>query len=379
MIIGIDISSIPYGTGVSNYTLNLVRHLAKIDKVNTYKLLFYSLRQPLPGEIKILSRQNNIKIYHYRIPPSFFDIFWNRLHILPIEMFIGQCDIFHTWDWNQPPTLKAKAVTTVHDFVPMIFPETQHPRTIKNFRLKMNLAIKYCHRFICVSQNTQKDLHKLFPQIDHQKTVFIPEAASDKYEKFRKLSALQKANKIKYITKIYDLKKYFLVLGTREPRKNLPRIINAFNQFKKDHPTSKFELAITGKYGWGQDIKPTQNSSIKILGYVPEKDIVAIHAASVCLLYPSLYEGFGLPILQAFKVGIPVVTSKTSSIPEVAGSAAILVNPHSTEEIKNAISKIAFSSSLRQRLVAKGLIQSKNFSWDKTAKKTLECYQSLYD
>jgi glycosyltransferase involved in cell wall biosynthesis len=292
-------------------------------------------------------------------------------------MFIGRCDVFHTWDWNQPPTSQAKTVTTIHDFVPVLFPETQHPKTIKNFRLKMNLAVKYCHRFICVSQNTQKDLQKLFPQIDHQKVVVISEAASDKYEKFNKLSANQKATKTKYITKIYDLKKYFLVQGTREPRKNLPRIIDAFNQFKKENPQSKFELAITGKYGWGQDIKSTQNSFIKILGYIPEKDIVAIHAAAVCLLYPSLYEGFGLPILQAFKVGIPVITSRTSSIPEVAGLAAILVNPHSTEEIKNAITKIASSSSLRQRLIAKGLTQAKKFSWDKTARETLKVYTSL--
>ena len=377
MIIGIDISSIPYGTGVSIYTLNLVRHLAKLDKGNTYKLLFYSLRQPLPPEIKLLSNQKNIKIYHYRIPPSFFDIVWNQLHIFPIELFIGKCDVFHTWDWNQPPTVKAKAITTVHDFVPILFPQTQHPRTIKNFHLKMNLVAKNCSKIICVSQNTQKDLEKLFPHINARKIVVIPEAASDKYEKFNKLSNEQKETKIKYIAKIYDLKKYFLVQGTREPRKNLNRIIDAFTQFKKANPQSKFELAITGKYGWGQDIKPTQNSYIKILGYIPEKDVVAIHAGAVCLLYPSLYEGFGLPILQAFKVGIPVITSNTSSIPEVAGNAAIMVNPLSTEEIKTAITKIANSPALRQRLVVKGYLQAKKFSWDKTAKETLKVYASL--
>lgn len=377
MIIGIDVSSIPYGTGVSNYTKNLVRHLIKIDKNNTYKLLFYSFRQPLPPEIASLSKESNVQIFYYRIPPSLFDVVWNRLHIIPVELFIGHCDVFHTWDWNQPPTINAKTITTIHDFVPIIFPETQHPRTIANFQLKMKLAAQKCSRFICVSQNTQKDLQKLFPNIDSQKVVVIPEAASEKYEKFNKLSPSQKESKSRYISKIYDLKKYFLVQGTREPRKNLNRIIEAFSQFKKNNPQSKFELAITGKYGWGQDIKPIQNSFIKVLGYIPEKDIVAIHAAATCLIYPSLYEGFGLPILQAFKVGIPVITSNTSSIPEVAGSAAILVNPTSVEEIQNAISKIAASPGLRQRLVIKGLAQAKKFSWDKTAKETLKVYQSL--
>ncbi|MBP9818198.1 glycosyltransferase family 4 protein [Candidatus Shapirobacteria bacterium] len=376
MIIGIDISSVVYGTGVSNYTSNLVRHLIKLDKKNSYKLLFYSLRQSLPPEIKVLLNQPNVKLYHYRLPPTFFEIIWNRLHIFPLEFFIGKCDVFHTWDWNEPPSLWAKKVTTFHDFVPILYPENQHPRTIKNFNQKLSYALKEDTLFICVSDNTATDLTKLFPQIDIKKIVIIAEAADDKYKLFQKLKPSDQKNKIELLKKQYGLKQYILTQGTREPRKNLSRLIEAFIKFKKTHIKSKLELAISGGYGWGQDIS-APHPDIKILGYVPEKDIVTLHAGALCLAYPSLYEGFGLPIVKSFTVGVPVLTSNISSIPEVAGKAALLVDPYSVGSIYTALKKIILSRSTRSTLINRGLIQARKFSWDKTAQLTLNAYQKL--
>ena len=377
MIIGIDISSIPYGTGVSNYTLNLVRSLIKIDKVNTYKLFFSSLRQPLPDEFKRLEQHPNVKIYHFRFPPSLLEFLWNRLHILPIELFIGKCDVFHTWDWTQPPTFKAKTVTTIHDFVPLLYPETQHPKTISVFKRKLELASTECSHFICVSRNTKTDLLKFFPLIPFDKISVVYEAADEKYEQFRKSSLEEKQQKINAFSCQYGLSKFILAQGTREPRKNLDRLVKAFLEFKKSNPTSKVELAISGKYGWGQDVNPPKDNSIKILGYIPEKDIVALHASALCLCYPSIYEGFGLPVVKSMKVGTPVITSKTSSLPEVAGDAALSVNPNSVEEIAKAIEKIATSPLLRHRLILKGYRQSQKFSWINTAKETLQIYEKL--
>ena len=165
MIIGIDISSIPYGTGVSNYTLELTKNLIKIDKTNIYKLFFSSLRQPLPPEIKKLKKYTNVKIYHFKLPITFLEILWNKLHIFPIEFFIGKCDIFHTSDWTQPPAKKAKLITTVHDLTPFLYPQWSNQKIISTHTQKMKLATKYCSHFICVSKNTQKDLLKLFPKI----------------------------------------------------------------------------------------------------------------------------------------------------------------------------------------------------------------------
>lgn len=376
-IIGIDVSSLPYGTGVSNYTLNLVRHLIKIDRKNTYKLFFSSFRQPLPSDVSKLKQFSNVQIYHFRLPPSFFQLIWNRLHILPIELFIGQCHIFHTWDWTQPPSLKAKLITTIHDFVPILFPQTQHPKTIKNFKSKMYWAAKECAGFICVSQNTYHDLIKLLPNLDSKKVVTIFEAAEDKYDQFRKLSPANQKAKINIIDRQYDLSKYVLAQGTREPRKNLDRLIQAFTLYKKKNPSSTYELAIAGKYGWGNDVTHIKNPYIKILGFIPEKDMVALHAGAVALCYPSIYEGFGLPLIKSMKLGVPVITANTSSLPEVVGNAALLVDPLNVNDIADKLSQLLSNISLRQKLSRRGLKQASKFSWTKTAKETLDFYNSL--
>ncbi len=376
MDIGIDISSVAYGTGVSNYTLNLVRNLIKVDKTNNYKLFFSSLRLPLPPEIKLIAKSKNVRIYHYRFPPTLLEILWNRLHILPIELFIGPCDIFHTSDWTHPPTTKAKTVTTVHDMTPFLYPGWLHQTIVTAHQNKFKKALKYCHHYICVSQSTRKDLLKIFLTINPKDTTVIHEAAEDKYDRFLKLKPAQQEKKKSTIYKQYGLSRYVLAQGTREPRKNLDRLVQAFCQFKKKFPTCTTELAIAGKYGWGEDVA-TPNRSIKILGYIPEKDMVALHASATCLVYPSLYEGFGLPILKSMKVGVPVITSNVSSMPEIVGDAAILVNPSSTAEITKALEKIIKSPTFRKTLSQKSILQSQKFSWTNTANQTLAVYQSL--
>lgn len=378
MIIGIDVSSIPYGTGVSNYTLNLVRNLVKIDRTNQYKLFYSSFRQPLPEDIKVLGEHANVKIYAFRFPPSFLEVVWNRLHIVPIELFIGKCDIFHTWDWTQPPTTQAKTITTIHDFVPFIYPKTQHSKTISVFKQKLYWASLECQHFICVSQNSKNDLTRFYPKISPDKISVIYEAAETKFEHFQKLPSDIKQKKISRISSQYGLDKFILAQGTREPRKNLDRLVKAFKIFKKNNPTSKVELAISGKYGWGKDVTPSSNHSIKILGYIPEKDMVALHASALCLAYPSLYEGFGLPIVKSMKVGTPVITSNLSSLPEVAGDAAILIDPTNVDAIAKAIEKIVTSPTLRHQLSLKGLAQSQQFSWLNTAKLTLKLYEKIF-
>ncbi len=376
MIIGIDISSIPYGTGVSNYTLNLVRSLLKTDKTNTYKLFFSSLRRPLPPEIKLLSH-HQLKIYRFYLPPTLLSFLWNKLHVLPIELFIGKCDVFHTSDWTQPPAKHAKTITTIHDLVPFIYPETLHPLIVKTHTLKLKQAVKKCHHFICVSQNTQTDLLKIFPQIKKTQTSVIYEAAETKYDQFLKLSPKKQSLEKQKIYQLYDLKNYLLAQGTREPRKNLHRLITAFIKFKNQFPKSTLELAISGKYGWGEDIAHLKHPFIKILGYIPEKDMVALHASALALAYPSTYEGFGLPIIKSLKVGVPVISSHTSSMPEIVGNAGLLVNPTSIDEIAAAICKISRYPTLRKKLIEKGLIQAQKFSWDHTAKQTLLVYNQV--
>ncbi|MCL4383925.1 glycosyltransferase family 4 protein [Patescibacteria group bacterium] len=376
MIIGIDITSVAYGTGVSNYTYNLVKNLLINDKKNHYKLFFSSWRLKLPAEMATLAAQYpNCTLFIYRLPPTFLSLLWNRLHVFPIEQFIGDCDIFHTSDWTQPPTAKAKSVCTIHDLTPFLFPHWLHPKIVSTHRLKMFWASREASRFICVSQNTQKDLLKLYPNIDPAKTMVIYEAAEEKYNQFYKLKAEHKSQLISSIKNKYHLHDFLLAQGTREPRKNLHRLVQAFVRFKTQHPKSNLELAITGKYGWGEDIE-INRPDIKILGFVDENDLVQLHAAATALVYPSLYEGFGLPVIKAMAVGTPVITSHNSSLIEVGDNAALLIDPYSVSAIKSAISKIT-KTDARNALIKKGLVQAKKFSWEITAQNTLKLYQQL--
>jgi glycosyltransferase involved in cell wall biosynthesis len=376
MIIGIDVSSVCYQTGVSNYTLNLVRNLLKIDTQNQYKLFFSSFRQPLPQEIKKLTTHQNVSLYHFRLPPTLLQILWNQLRLFPIELFIGKCDVFHTSDWTQPPTIKAKTIATIHDLTPFLFPQWHHQKVIKAHQNKMRWASKKCFHFICVSQNTQKDLLKLFSKVKANCTSVIYEAAENKYGQFLKLNSNVQQKKKDIIKKQYGLKNFVLAQGTREPRKNLDRLVKAFINFKNKYPKSNIELAISGKYGWGEDITHPPNY-VKILGFIPEKDMVALHASAICLAYPSLYEGFGLPLVKSLKVGTPIITSNISSMPEIVNNSAILIDPTSIVQITNALEKMLHSQKLRLILSQQGIIQSQKFSWVKTATQTLQVYNLI--
>ena len=376
MVIGIDISTICYQTGVSNYTLNLVRHLLKIDSKNQYKLFYSSLRQPLPPEVKELIRHKNVSLYHFRYPPTLLQILWNQLRLFPIELFIGHCDIFHTSDWTQPPTFRAKTISTIHDLTPFLFPQWHHPKVIAAHKNKMKMASIKCAHFICVSFNTQKDLLKLFSKINSDHTSVVYEAAETKYGQFIKLKPEIQQKKKDIIKKQYGLDNFVLAQGTREPRKNLDRLIEAFIKFKDKYPKSSIELAISGKYGWGKDITHPP-SYVKILGFIPEKNMVALHASAICLAYPSLYEGFGLPLVKSLKVGTPIITSNLSSMPEIVQNSAILIDPSSTIQIFKALEQMLHSQKLRHKLSQEGIVLSKKYSWTQTATKTLKVYNQV--
>jgi len=353
MKVGIDISQMAFaGTGVASYTQNLVRSLLEIDKKNDYRLFFSSLRRKPPAEFKSVN---------LRFPPTFLEVLWNRLHVLPIERFLGRVDVFHSSDWLEPPTQCPK-VTTVHDLVVFRYPQTLHPKIVKNQRRKLEWVRKETNLIIAVSESTKRDLVEIL-KISPKKIRVIYEATDPLFQK--RLSP----GRVNTVKKKYQLKKnYLLAVGTREPRKNLKKVIEAFELLgRKD-----LDLVIAGKFGWGEDIKMANG---KILGYVPKEDLPGLYTAAEVFVYPSLYEGFGLPVLEAMACGVPVVTSNTSSLPEVAGKAGVLVNPQESEAIAGGIEKaLDQASELRE----KGFKQAQKFSWKKTAEQTLAVYREVY-
>lgn len=372
MKIGIDISQVVYGTGVSRYTEELVKNLIKLDKKNKYVLFGSSFR-----------RKKELSNYHatvcgnycegkiFPFPPTMMEILWNRLHVVNIEKLIGDVDVFHSWDWYQPPT-KAKKVTTVHDVSFLRYPEVFPKRTIRAQTNRLKWVKKECQIVIADSQATKKDLIDLLG-FDEKKIKVIYLGVSDSWKEkpanIKKQEAIKKKYKIKG--------EYILSVGTLEPRKNLKAVIKAFNELKKH----SLQLVLVGKPGWGEEIKQLaekKDPAIVVTGFIPDEDLVYLYKGARCFVYPSLYEGFGLPVLEAMAAGCPVVTSNISSLPEVAGKAAILVNPQKTSEIRQAINEIIAIPQVSQNLRKKGLIQANKFSWEKTARETLEVYKNVY-
>lgn len=353
MKIGIDISQVIYETGVSWYTRHLVENLLKIDQENEYLLFGGSLRRLSDLERFTKSLKGNFKKKFYPFPPTLADFVWNRLHVLAIERLIGKIDVFHSSDWSQPPS-KAFKVTTIHDLAPLKFPELSHPQVAATHKRRLELVRRKADRIIVPSEATKRDLAAIGFKRD--RISVIPEAPSLVFKKQKK----SLINKLKKKYRIYT--DYLLAVGVGS-RKNTERIIEAF---EKVH-TRDLKLIIIGRKTSDFD----QKRGVRFTGHVPYEELPVFYSGAKALLYPSLYEGFGLPILEAMACGTPVVTSNISSMPEVAGRAAVLVDPYKVDSIFEGIEEALKS---KEGLVKRGAVHVKQFSWEKTARETLKVY-----
>jgi glycosyltransferase involved in cell wall biosynthesis len=348
MKIAIDISQIVYGTGVSTYTENLVKNLLKIDKENEYLLFAGTLRR----KQDVLSIFSQAKVFP--IPPTLADIIWNRLHIFPVEKLIGEVDVLHTSDWAEPPS-KAFKVTTVHDLYPFKFPRLVHPKILEVHKRKMSWVLKESKMVIVPSNSTREDLIGL--GMDEKKIRVIYEAPT-----LIKTSS----DKISEIKKKYNLQGDYLISIGITKLKNTENIIKAFHLGSAGKDV---KLVLVGK---PVGVELNEERNIRILGHVPGEDLESLLTGSRGLVFPSLYEGFGLPILDAFNCEVPVLTSDLGSMKEVAGEAACLVDPDDPSSISQGIENILRGP---KGFIEKGLTRVKDFSWGKTAEETLKIYR----
>ncbi len=273
------------------------------------------------------------------------------------------------------PTSKKPSVLTVQDLAFLRYPEFYTWKNKTYMKSVASFSIKNADALITTSENTRKDLIDLlmvkedkifviYPGVD---STFKPASAQDK-EKVKKKFGLPQ--------------NYILAVGTLEPRKNLSCLLKAFALLKKKSDFD-FKLVIVGEEGWlykriFNDIKKQDLEKETIFtGFIQDKDLPAIYSGASVFVYPSLYEGFGLPALEAMACGAPVVCSNTSSLPEVVGKAALKANPEKPEEFANAISKIVSDTNLAKELSKMGYERAKQFSWEKTAKETLSVYKKI--
>lgn len=351
MKIAIDVSQMCYeGTGVARYVHGLTK--AMLESKTTHQFILYAgtlRKRKYFKDLMTLSPWNRASWRILPLPPKLAGAF----NLLPFraEWLVGKVDLFHSSDWSEVSS-KCPSVTTVHDLVFYKYPDTVDSLILKVQQNRLKKIVQNGTHIIADSESTKNDLEEIYRLPSDRITVIYP-GISDFYKP-------QSKKEIDRVKNKYNLPdKFVLSVGTQEPRKNLERLTKACELIN-------LPLVLVGKHGWG---KQTQT-----LGFVPESDLPGIYAAASVFGYPSLYEGFGFPVLEAMACGTPVVTSNISSLPEVAGNAAMLVDPEDVNSIAKGI-KMALSKS--EELIKKGKIQAKLFTWESAAKQTLEVYEKI--
>lgn len=358
MKITIDVSQMAYsGTGVGRYTFELVKALLSLKTTHEFilwagvrkqRFYFESLQKTEPW--------NRATWVYSHVSPKLAGVLFNYSP-LHLEYLSGETDLIHLSDWTAPVT-RVPTVTTVHDLAFIKYPETVDPLIRHTQSIRLSRIISHGNHIIADSMSTKNDLVEKYQIKDTQIDVVYPGISSS-------YSPVSKEELERVKTKYSLPSRYILSLGTQEPRKNLERLIEATKNL--DLP-----LVIAGKYGWGKKVgNPTH---VNVLGFVAEDDLPALYSSATVFCYPSLYEGFGFPVLEAMACGTPVVTSNISSLPEVTGDAAILVDPTNIESIKSGIEQ---SLSMREKMIKKGILRAKKFSWEHSATQVMQIYEKL--
>jgi glycosyltransferase involved in cell wall biosynthesis len=287
-------------------------------------------------------------------------------------------DIFHCTHLSPLTIANIPQVTTIHDIVPLIRPELVSNQLVLVFAELLKANIRNSTKIISVSQATKDDLVR-YCQVPAEKITVIYEAAREEFKPVNAELARPILSKIGLVNDKISTP-YFIFVGNIEPKKNVKRLLLAFQQFSM-HDRHGCKLVIVGSQAWGfDDVKELMQQGIasKVLihpGYLPTNELPALLSHAQALIFPSLIEGFGLPILEAMACGCPVITSDIPCIREITGNAAIRVNPLSIDEISQAITTVANDASLRGKLSHLGLLQNELFSWKRCAKETLVVYQ----
>jgi glycosyltransferase involved in cell wall biosynthesis len=371
MRIGIDYTAaVRQQAGIGRYARSLIRALSRLDHSNDYVLLSAGRdpsTEPWPANFR--SRSLPLSDRH-------LSILWQKLRVpLPVEWLTGRLDLFHSPDFVLPPVRRARTVLTIHDLSFLRLPDCSSPALLSYLLDAVPRSVARADLILADSFSTQQDLIELMAVPAERIRVIYPAVdATFSRSDTAQVAAVRARHRIDG--------PYILSVGTLQPRKNYVRLIEAFHLLRHTQGVSH-NLVIAGGAGWlYEPIYETiatlgLQDEVRMLGYVDERDLPALYTGADVFAFPSLYEGFGFPVLEAMACGTPVVAANTSSLPEAAGEAAILVSPTDTEALTEALGRAIADTETRERLTRLGYEQCQRFSWEASAQELLASYQGL--
>ncbi len=362
MRIAIDASrtTVAARTGTENYALQLIRAL--LDLPPEHQITLYFRDTPRPD---LFDRYPNVQ--HHVIP---FPRLWTHIRFAA-ALWADRPDVTFVPAHSLPFVFPGRAVATVHDLGYRFFPEA-HPVFVRRYLdLATRATARRATRLLADSEATRRDLIAQYG-VDPSKIDVV----------YPGVEGLQRAtaDQIAAVRVRYGLpERYLLFLGTLQPRKNIRRLVEAFTCFAESG--DDVVLALAGRRGWLVDdvlaqVQRDRRDKIVITGYVADEDIAALYSGALALVFPSLYEGFGFPVLEAMHCGTPVLCANTSSLPELAGDAALLVDPLDTQAIAAGMARLVVDPALRADLVQRGYRQAAKFTWQRTAELTLRALEN---
>lgn len=371
MLIGIDgnEANVEKRVGIGEYAYEILRQFHNLRfKNNDLRFLIYLKERPL-SHMPVPTENWRYKV----IGPKKM---WTQF-ALPISLFLGKKpDVFFTPSHYAPRFSPVPSVISIMDLSFIHFPDLFAKKDLYQLKNWTAYSVKNAKKVLTISEFSKNDIIKQY-QVELKDVIVtypgIKEVESSKVRNVYKVLSMSDLSK-----KFGINKEYILFVGTLQPRKNIEKLIEAFSKLDKD-----ILLLIVGKKGWLYEdiLKAPQKygvlERVKFLDFVEDSELPLLYKNAICFVMPSLYEGFGLPVLEAMKNGCPVVASNVSSLPEAGGDAAMYFNPENSDDIAKAIKKVVEDKNLRDEMVKKGFVQVKKFSWEKTARKTLEVLQEL--
>jgi len=347
--------------GAAVYTRELIKHLKLADNINSYYYLDFGLKIR-KGNLFLSKAENIIR-----------DTLWMQF-ALGYELKNKKIDLLHCPAFKAPLRCPVPLIVTFYDIHILKNPKDYNPWLRLYCKFMLRKIAASATRIITISEFSRNDIAETL-SVPKEKIAVTYCGINDKF------SVITDTDLKNEIWKKYKFKKRFILyVGALQPRKNIPLLLKAYSELKKNG-TFDYELVIAGSTGWrNKNIfvlieKLGLKNDVMFLGYVPEDDLPVIYNLAEFFVYPSFFEGFGMPVLEAMACGCPVISSNTSSLPEVIGEAGIMIDPNNIEDLKDAMIRMTQDHSLKNEMREKGIKRAKLFSWDKCARETLEVYR----